>query len=223
MIKINGSAKVVKIYNVTRLEMEGVDIDAFDLGSKEDVRELFEIVNDFVESGEADIIEPPIEIEGADPENVTITIEQKRYYPDELTLKNVSIEDLLQQVQESNVGDLYYIKSFEGEGEWTIESEGESSNVQIGYVDCSLYFDQYDVLKEGYLDSLCDTILPRKVEVEGENTEVAEFIFNPVQVWGQLYKVVEDVESGTKLLQRIDFGGRMLESADFIVDDFEEN
>jgi hypothetical protein len=51
--------------------------------------------------------------------------------------------------------------------------------------------------------------------------EVAEFIFDPVQIFAQLYRVVET--DGVKVLERIDYGGRVLAGTDFIVDDFEAN
>lgn len=223
VIKIKGAAKVAKLYNVTRLEMEGVDFSEYDLENAEDVRELFEIINDFVETGEADAIEPPLEIQGADPDESAIAIGEKNYYSDELTLKNIKLEELLEPIQEAEVGDIYYIRTLEGDGQWLIESEDEvkPEDVEIGYVDCSLYFDQYDVLREGYLEVICDTILPAKLSVKGQHVEVAEFIFDPIQVFGQLYKVVE--VDGVKVLERIDYGGRVLAGTDFIVDDFEAN
>ena len=225
-IDVGGSASVIKLYNVTRLEMEGVDLEDVDLASREDVAQLFELVNDFVETGEADAIEEPIEIRGADPDECVIKVEGKRLLPDEITLYNVKIDDLLAPIQDAEVGDIYYIRSMFGDGEWIIESdldELDISKLGIGYTDCSLYFDQYDVLREGYLELICDTILPEKIVYDGEAIfELAEFVFDPVQVWGQLYKVVED-PAGVKVLQKIDYGGRMLAGTDFIVDDFDEN
>jgi hypothetical protein len=223
VIKIKGAAKVAKLYNVTRLEMEGVDFSEYDLESAEDVRELFETVNDFVESGEADAIEPPLEIQGVDPDESAIQIGEKSYFSDELTLKNIKLEELLEPIQDAEVGDIYYIRTLEGDGQWLIESEDEVTpeDVEIGYVDCSLYFDQYDVLREGYLEVICDTVLPDRLSVKDQRVEVAEFIFDPVQIFAQLYRVVET--DGVKVLERIDYGGRVLAGTDFIVDDFEAN
>jgi len=226
VVNIKGAAKVAKLYNVSRMEMEGIDFSEFDLESQEDVRELFELVNDFVETGEADAIEEPLEIHGVDPDECSIKIGEKIYYPDEITLKNSAIEELLAPIQEAEEGDIYYVRSMEGDGQWLIEIDTEEIDPQklsLEYVDCSIYFDQYDVLREGYLELICDTILPERLQYGESQVEVAEFIFDPVQVYGQLYKVVYDPAGEVKVLQKIDYGGRMLAGTDFIVDDFDAN
>ncbi len=225
MISIKGAAKVIKIYNVGRMDIEGLDISEIDLESKEDVRELFELVNDFVDTGEVDAFEPPIEIEGVDADECVIEVNQKRYYSDEIQLKNSSIMDLLAPIQESEEGELFYIRSYEGDGVWDFEvdTEASSENIAVEYVDCSLLFDQYDILREGYLDLICDTLLPRSLSIDGVEAEVSEFIFHPQQVYGQLYIAKKDPVADIMILQKVDFGGRSLVDADFNLDDFEEN
>lgn len=225
-ITIKGAAKIVKIYNVTRMEIEGLDIEDVDLESKEDVKELFERVNEFVESAEVDAFEPPLVIEGVDPDDCCIKIDDTKCYSDEVTLKNYDITDLLAPIQNAQEGELFYIRSEEGDGLWDFESEGEIEDIaslSIGYLDCSIYFDQYDILREGYLDVICDTVLPRTISYNDMKIEFQELFFTPVQVYGQLYVVKIDPISETKILQKVDFGGRMLMDTDFIVDDFEEN
>ncbi len=225
-ISIAGKAKVAKIYNLARLEMEGVDFDEFDLESKEDVKELFEIVSDYVETAEADAIEAPQELHMADPDEVSIEIAGKKYYPDELVLKNQNIVELLSSIQEAKEGDLFYIVTMEGDGRWDIDCDTEevaASDVALDYVDCSILFDQYDILKEGYLDVVCDTILPEKIEISGVQTELEEFFFEPIQMYGQLYVVKKDPVADINVLQKVDFGGRKLAGTDMDVDDFEEN
>ncbi|MRJ02469.1 MAG: hypothetical protein GXO19_00920 [Epsilonproteobacteria bacterium] len=225
VIMVKGSAKVVKLYNVSRLEMEGVDWDNYDMGSQEEIRELFELINDFVEGGEADALEPPLELRGVDPDDCLIRVGEGTVYPDEVTLFNLNITDLLHSIQEADLHDIYYIRSMEGDGQWLLEVEGEveREKLSLDYVDCSIYFDEYDVLREGYLDTICDTLLPERLKVGESPAQVAEFIFDPIQVYGQLYRVVEDPVSGVKVLQKIDYGGRMLAGTDFIVDDFDAN
>ena len=226
VVSVKGAAKVLRVYNVSRMEIEGLDISEFDLESAEDVRELFELVNDFVETGEVEAFEPPVELNGVDPDECTIEIDGKRYTTDEVTLWNENIMDLLSNIQEAEVGDLFYIRSMEGDGLWDIDSDAEEidpSKLAIGYVDCSVMFDQYDVLREGYLDFICDTILPEHMKYEDAMFELKDFVFFPVQVYGQLYVVVKDPVEDVKLLQKVDFGGRLLAGTDFIVDDFEAN
>ena len=225
-ISIKGAAKVIRIYNISRLEMEGLEIDEYDLESAEDVRELFEIVNDFIESGEADAIEPPLELQGVDPEECTIKVGERVVYPDEIVLRNANILELTKDIQSAKEGDIFYIRSLEGEGVWDLVSEKEIEDLRslgIDYVDCSLLFDQYDIMREGYLDTICDTILPTHMHYDQSRIEVEEFIFHPTQIYGQLYVVKKDPIEEINILQKVDFGGRVLAGTDFIVDDFEAN
>ena len=226
VISIGGKAKIAKIYNLARLEMEGVDFDEYDLESKEDVKELFEIVSDFVETAEADAIEPPQELHMADPDEVSIEIAGKKYYPDELRLNNQNIIELISLIQEAKDGELFYIVTMEGDGRWDIDcdtEEADTSSVALDYVDCTILFDQYDILKEGYLDVVCDTILPEKIQIDNVQTELQEFVFEPVQIYGQLYVVKKDPLANINVLQKVDFGGRKLAGTDLNIEDFEEN
>ena len=43
-LSITGRAKMVKLYNLSRLEMESLDISRLDLEQKEDIEEFFEKV-----------------------------------------------------------------------------------------------------------------------------------------------------------------------------------
>ncbi|BAF70315.1 hypothetical protein [Nitratiruptor sp. SB155-2] len=225
-VSVAGKAKIVKIYNLSRLEMEGMEWDEFDLESAEDVKELFEIAREYVESSEADILEPPQEIHCADPDESSIEINSKTYYTDDVTLKNESVVDLVSSIQEAEVGDIFFVVAQEGDGRWDLEVDVESAQpneVEFGYVDCSLLFDQYDILREGYLDVVCDTLLPERLKVDDAPVQLQDFVFHPVQSYGQLYIVKKDPVGDIKVLQKIDYGGRMLSGTDMIVDDFELN
>ena len=208
------------------MEIEGLDIAEVDLDSKEDVRELFELVNDFVESGEVDAFEPPVEIEGVDADECSVAVGDQKYYSDELQLQNSDILQLLSSIQECEEGEVFYIRSYEGDGVWEFDVDAENIDgrkVKIGYVDCSILFDQYDILREGYLDLICDTLLPRTIAYEDASIELSEFNFHPQQVFGQLYIAKKDPIADIMVLQKVDFGGRSLVGADMNVDDFEEN
>ncbi|BCD60072.1 MULTISPECIES: hypothetical protein [unclassified Nitratiruptor] len=225
-VSVAGKAKIVKIYNISRLEMEGIEWDAFDLESAEDVKELFEIAKEYVESAEADAIEAPEEIHCADPDESSIEIDSKTYYTDDVILKNKNIVDLLPLIQNAKVGDIFFVVVQEGDGRWDLVADiehAESNEVEFGYVDCSVLFDQYDILREGYLDVLCDTLLPETLKVKDAAVELQDFVFHPVQSYGQLYVVKKDPVGDVKVLQKIDYGGRMLSGTDMIVDDFEAN
>ena len=225
-IVVRGAAKIIKVYNVSRMEIEGLDISEIDLDSREDVRELFELVNDFVDTGEVDAYEPPIEIEGVDADECSISVGDKIYYSDEIVLKNSNIVELLSAVQECEEGEVFYIRSYEGDGIWEFDVDAEdvdASKISIGYVDCSVLFDQYDVLREGYLEIICDTLLPKSLSYDSAAVELSEFTFHPQQLFGQLYIAKKDPIADIMILQKVDFGGRSLVDADINVDDFEEN
>ena len=230
-LSIRGDAKLVKIYNVSRLDIEGIDLDSYDLEVKEDINELFEIVNDFVETGEADVYEGHLEIHGVDPESCKFKLfdtKEKEFVLEEATLKNIKIDDLLKDIQNANVGDIFFIKSFEGEALWDFDSDIETDeidpkNFEIGYIDCLDGHDQYDVFKEGIYDLLCDTVSTDYIRYNGEKFELLDFVFHPVQIFAQLYVVKEDPLGETKVLQKVEFGGKRLAGTDLDVDDIENN
>jgi len=230
-LTIKGDAKIVKIYNVTRLDIEGLDLNSYDLEVKEDVKELFEIVNDFVETGEADVYDMHSEIHGLDPESCRFKLydtTQKEFVLDEAVLKNITPQELLKDVQNAQIGEIFYIKSFEGEALWDFDSDIEEkdidpSNFEIGYIDCSYDMDQYDVFKEGVYDLICDTVNTDYIRYKKEKFELVDFVFHPNHIFGQLYIVKEDPIAQTKVLQKVEFGGVRLAGTDLDISDIENN
>ena len=230
-LSIKGTAKIFKIYNISRIDIEGVDIRSYDLEVKEDVVELFNIVNDFVETGEADVYEGHSEIHGVDAEDCRFVLtngEKKEFVLDNVTLKNIKPQELLKDIKNANIGDIFFIKSFEGEALWDFDSDIDTQSVdpqklEVGYVECLEDMDQYDVFKEGIYDLLCDTVTTDYLKYDSEKFELLDFVFHPIHIFGQLYIVKEDPLGETKVLQKVEFGGIRLAGTDLDVSDLENN
>lgn len=115
ILSIRGEANIIKFYNISRLEIENFDISSYDLESKEDLRELNEIVNDFIESGEADEYDIHKEIHGVDPETCELKItngEEKILSLDDITLKNVDLEKILSDIANAGIGEALRCRGF---------------------------------------------------------------------------------------------------------------
>ncbi|WP_281950572.1 hypothetical protein [Nitrosophilus kaiyonis] len=230
-LSINGTAKIFKIYNLSRMEIEGIDFSAYDIEVKEDVIELMEILNEFIETGEADAYDYHQEIHGVEPENCKFKLTNsttKEIVLDEITLKNIKPQELIKDIENANVGDLFFIKNFEGEALWDFDSDIEVENIdpqklEIGYIECLEGLDQYDIFREGIYDLLCDTVSTDYIRYEGEKFELLDFVFHPIHIFAQLYIVKEDPLGETKVLQKVQYGGIRLAGTDLDVSDLENN
>jgi len=223
-ITIKGRAKIVKIYNLA--EIEGLDIDNFDLNSKEEIDELYNSLNELTEIGEADSISSTIIINGINADDATITVDNQELTVDDIILKNENIKHIIADIEHAKEGDLFFIKTLEGEGTWNFKSDKDIktvNNISLEYADCSIMFDQFDLLREGYLDFICDTILPETISHKGVHIELDEFYLTPTQSYGELYLLKKELISKSKILERITDSGRVLAGTDFDVDDIEAN
>ncbi|WP_200762419.1 hypothetical protein [Nitrosophilus alvini] len=216
-LSIAGRAKLVKFYNLSRLEIEGLDISQLDLEQKEDIEEFFEKVLEFTETGEAEAYEPPLEVHGCDTEICTIKLKNTEEYvlsADEITLKNIHIDEILKDIQHAKEGDIYFVKCFEGDALWDFDSDYEGevdpSKFKIGYIDCTIDIDQYEALSAGYYDILCDIIYTDYIEYDNSMFELVDFVFHPMKIYAQLYIVKKDPVTGLNILEKVDFGGRMI-------------
>ncbi len=221
-VTLYGEARIFKIYDLSRLEAEGLDISSYDLESKEDIKELFESVNELVESGEADAYGDYTEIEGLDPENCSIKADSARIVLDEAVLKPVEPARLLEDIGE---GRLFLVRIMEGEALWDLENELEPKRIdpqklQIGYADC-LESDNYELLQNSLEALLCDTVLADRISYEDHDLERVDFVFRPLRIDSWLY-LKRETQTGT-ILERINYGGRRLADADLDLEEMEED
>jgi len=223
-ITIKGHAKIVKIYNLS--EFDSLEIDNFDLSSKEGVDELYNYLNELTDIGEADSESSTVTINGLDADDATIVVDNQELSVDDLILKNENLKHIITDIEHAKEGDLFFIKTLEGEGTWYLKSDKDIKKVNdiyLEYADCSTMFDQFDLLREGYLDFICDTILPETISYKGVHIELDEFYLNPTQSYGELYILKKELISKSKILERITDSGRVLAGTDFDVDDIEAN
>jgi hypothetical protein len=222
IVTLRGNAKVVKFYNLSIIDE--IDFDNFDLASKEDIDNLLSVAEEIVEEGELDAVTAPLELNALNIDDAELEVDEEPDNIEKLTLKNTEVEAILEELQDAEIGDVYYIYSLEGEGTWDIEVDSEDfaiNQLEVDYIDCAAYFDQFDILREGYLDLLCDTILPDTLQAKDIPTEVKDFYLDSTQEYGELYKVVES--DGIKVLERIPNSGRVLAGTDCNIDDLLEN
>lgn len=222
ILSIRGEANIIKFYNISRLEIENFDISSYDLESKEDLRELNEIVNDFIESGEADEYDIHKEIHGVDPETCELKItngEEKILSLDDITLKNVDLEKILSDIANAGIGEVFVVRVSKGDALWDFESGIEEdidpTFLEIGYFDCLAdNLDQYDVFRDEIYSLLCDMVSTDYLKYKGEKFELRDFVFHPAKVSSKMYIVTQDPDSGLKLLQKVEFGGEKNFDAD---------
>ncbi len=223
-ITLQGSAKNLKFYNLNELD-NYIKIDDYNLSSEENLKEIYSIAKEIVEEGEADAIEANIELNILDIDDSRVELNENEESIEDITFKNSSVNNLLKEVQNASVDDIFCLYTLEGEGTWDIEIDKDDvkiNELEIDYVDCSVYFDQFDLLREDFLGIICDTVLPETLKTK-DNTvcELKDFYLDPTQSYYELYKVIliDDV----KVLEKIEGSRRVLAGTDFILDDFEEN
>jgi hypothetical protein len=220
VVTLQGKAKSLKLYNLSN----GIDLDSYEFNSQEDLDDIYNIVQELVESSEAENSNDVVTIKCMNFDDIYFAINDKEVNIDELNLKNIIPKEILKEIKSANVGDLIALHTLEGEGRWDIEvdaNEIKVSSLNINYIDCSEYFDESDLIREEYLDLICDTILPDTLRAKNRKSSIKDFYLDPTQSYIELYKVVKN--DGLKILEKLDSKGRVLAGTDFIVDDFEEN
>ncbi len=220
-LQISAESKVVKIYNLTRLKMEIFDINIDDLNEENDIDEFFDKVDEFIESGEADAISSPLEIRGIEPDEITDASlthpngEKSSFNIDDVELDNCSLEKYVKEIKDAKVGDIIFIRSEIGKAEWSFtasceEETADPKNIKIGYYNCAVEMDTYQVLSESYYYYLCDTLNPDYLYYKDNKFETDEFDFDPFYIYGQLYVIKEDLQSGEKVIEYIPHEGKAL-------------
>ncbi len=215
-VSLSGNSKVVKFYNLTRLKLlEGLDVDIYDLNEERDIEEFFERAEEFAQSGEAEELEDVIEVRGLNPEEINEAIltnpngNEIDIDIDDFVLENLSLENYIKQVKNANIGDIIYLRSEDGDGTWDMVAEYDESeeidptNIKIAYFNCASYMDTYELLRESFYEPLCDTLAVDKLSFENIDFELEEFIFEPIKIYGELYVVKEDLQTGDKIIERI--------------------
>ncbi len=213
-IHIEGQTRRVVLYNLNSLDAEAFTTDEYDFNDQSDLQRFIEEINALAEEGELDALEDVRAVLALDPEGIEeITLHQgtpqeagESLDPENFILDNLSPNAPFEMIQRAEVGDLFYLRSESGRGIWDLTGEGakeEESPMEIGYYDCTEDLDVYDALRESYYDFVCDTLVPERLKVGGTPLSLDRFDFEPAQIYGALYRVTEDSESGVKSLERL--------------------
>ena len=211
-LHIEGEGRKTGLYRLNRLEIEGLEIDADTDFDRENIEELFENINAYIESGELDELDSSQTLTVLDPESASITLdadglEEVEISLDDMTLQNINVDRKLELLEKSKIGDIFFVRTEIGEAYWDLSGEGEESfaiqNVKLGYLDCTESHDQYEVLRESYYDFLCDLVVPEDAYYNDEKLELDEHLLRTRQVFGELYIVRQELPGREKVFQKV--------------------
>jgi len=210
-IVIEGNLTEISLNNLGSLETLDYDIDA--LSDEAEIQEFMEEVATLIESGEADAIGDVCKYKVVPSEAIDYLAcseedsEEKEISLDTFKLLNKSLAEVIEFLGNAKVGDIVYLRKEEGNGtiELSLEVESSDDAMTIEYFDCSEALDNYDVLRESYLDSICDTLLPETIATQNQKSVLENYVFEPQIVFGELYKVIE--VDGITTLDRIELPG----------------
>ncbi|NPA27768.1 MAG: hypothetical protein GXN91_01785 [Epsilonproteobacteria bacterium] len=200
LLIVRGELDNLNFYNIS------TGLKSLNPDSEYKIEELYEVVQDLLESGELDSLVLPTEIKLASLDNVEIEIDGEIIEERDFNLVNREFLELI-DLSEDEEGDIYLFRHYKGEGEFSyeIDDDFDLKKISFDYIDCSLNFDQFDVLRESYLQTFCDSIIIDSLKYDGEELEFEDFIFEPQLVRDELYIVKEDKESGVKILEKLIF------------------
>jgi len=216
---IRGEIDNLSFYNIT------TGVKSLNPDSNYKIEELYEVVSNLLESGELDALLLPQELKLISVENLNIELNEEILDNSSLILKNSDLNSLV-DISIYEEGMVFLIRHYRGDGEYIfedIEDDFDISSLGFEYIDCSQELDQYDILRESYLESFCDSIIADSIKYRDEPLEFDEFIFDPQLVKDELYIVKRDPINGLNFLEKLDIGGNRLFGTDCDVDDFERN
>jgi len=209
-IVMEGIVSEVTLSNVGQLEE--LDYTIEDLNEAADIESFMLELDAYASSGELNSLTDVESYRIMNSEDIEYCAQNDEGREVEITLdsfklSNETLEPIKELLKNARSGDIIYLRKDQGKGSFEISLEvEESSEMSIGYFDCSESLDGYDLLRESYYEVVCDTILPETIS-SGENKGVVEnFLFEPQLIYGELYRVVTN-ESGEKSLDRVALPG----------------
>jgi len=215
---IRGEIDNLNFYNLT------TGLHTLNPDSAYKIEELYEVVTDLVESGELDALVLPQEVKMASLDSLELELDEKSLDSSKIKLKNRDISSLV-DLSENEEGELYLLRHYKGDGEFSYEVDDnlKAEDLSFDYLDCSQDFDQFDILRESYLSSFCDTIIANSLKCKDNSLEFDDFIFEPQLVKDELYIVKRDTVTDINYLEKLDVGGNKLFGTDCDIDDLERN
>jgi len=215
---VTGEVDNLTFYNIT------TGIKSLNPNSNYKIEELYEVVTNLLETGELDALILPQELKMISLENLYMELDGEVIDISSITLLNSDLDSLV-DISPYEEGMVFLIRHYRGDGEfiYDLDYELEVEDLSFDYIDCSQEFDQYDILRESYLEDFCDSVIADSLKYNGEPLEFEEFIFDPQLVKDELYIVKRDPITDLNFLEKLDIGGNRLHGTDCDVDDFERN
>jgi len=210
-IHMEGEATRLTLSNLGTLE--GAELEPEDLNEAEDIREVMEQIEAYAQSGELDL-GTQIQSYTVLPTDGSVLEEEgeKEDTPlslDRFVLENHPFNPVAELITHAREGDLIYLRREEGPGEWRLcyDPDELTGEYRLDYFDCARFdLDNYELLREGYFDYLCDTFIPESLRIGDLPATVEYALFEPRIVYGELYRIAEE-EDGTKYLERVEIPG----------------
>jgi len=206
-INIEGGGSKITFTNIG--DLEEFEFNLEDLNEEADIKAVFEELDAYAQSSEIDLSCDVKECKAINPEEIEyISIQQdeedeKELSLDDFKLINLSLNDIDELIESSEVGDILYLRVENGNFIYRIEAEDGDIDLELGYFDCSKDLSNFDLLAKDYYGYVCDTVIPDYL-VKKLNANVDEYKFEPTIIYAKLFKVAYNKDTKTKVLEKIE-------------------
>jgi len=187
---IRGETNLIKVYDLSLL----LDLENYDLNEASDIQRLQETIGSYIDAGEVEAVNLPVDLMGVVPDGAEIEIGEQRYTFEDIEYINRSVDDLISANFEK--GSVILLVQAKGEGYFEYEENPSVEELKIGYTACDM-----EAPDEPVYDFFCDLMLPGLVEINGEKAEISASNFYPKDtIVAEVYRVNED---GSKYLEKV--------------------
>lgn len=208
---IEGNIASVTLTNLGILE--DYEIESEEVYDESEIKSIMEEIDTYAQSGELDVMADVCRynvMNNEDIEYLALSDEdaqEKEVVFDVFKLVNKDMQELNELLKRASADDVIYLRKEEGKAHMTFSLEcEEKESMCFNYFDCSASMDEYDLLRESYYDTVCDTFLPETLSANNKQAVIDNFVFEPQIVYGELYKIVIN-EEGIKSLQKVELPG----------------
>ena len=208
---IEGNISIVSLSNVGMLE--NYNIDSEDINEEAEIKSIMEEIDAYAQSGELNVMTDVSTYKVMNSEDIEYLAvaseenEEQEVSIDSFKLVNKDMQEIGALLDRASIGDIIYLRKEQGKANITLSLEVENNEtMSLCYFDCSVDMDEYDLLRESYYDTICDTFLPETLATKENEAIVENFLFEPQIIYGELYKIVEN-EDKIKSLQKVELPG----------------
>jgi len=211
---IRGDSNIVKVYDLTPF----VDLQNYDLEDAKERERFEDMVVSFIDTGEADDLDIPIDLIGVEPDGAQIEIEEDIYSSEDITYKNRNVNELI--LDTFKTGDIVLVLRASGDGYFEYDENPKIDELQIGYTACDIELPESPIYS-----FFCDLMLPDDVRVGDKKLDIVASNFYPKDTMiAEVYVVRYDNKKYLERILEVDvmhFGWDLFE--DIIQVDYDEN